>query len=159
MKRVLLALDIQENLKTPEMIITSVNRLAEKVPTLATVLTKDPEHPKESPEWLNWKAPNNDHSRVNTKYSYARYNYTLPPVILKTIKHNNIDEVLVCGAHTEAFLLGAGMQLFDLGIKVSMVAPLVLTGQYHQHTVTLKIWEQSIGTVYETVAELDLGVN
>ena len=51
------------------------------------------------------------------------------------------------------------MQLFNLGIKVSMVAPLVLTGQYHQHTVTLKIWEQSIGPVYENVAELNLDVS
>ena len=159
MKRVLLALDIQGNIKVSEMILNVVNRIAEKIPTIATTLVKNPENPMADKEWLNWKAPSTDITKVNTKYSYPRYGYTLPPVILKTLEKNGIEEVLVVGAHTEAFLLSAGMQLFDLGIKVSMIAPLVLTGQYHQHTVTLKIWEQSIGNVYETVAELDIGIS
>lgn len=157
MKRLLLVLDVQHNLKTPEVIVSDANRIAEKIPTIATILVKKEGNTQPSPEWLNWDAPLNDTSRVNTKYVYPRHNYALPSAIPKIIEKNQIDEVLLAGAQTEGFLLSAGMQLFNLGIKVSMLAPLVLTGQYHQHTVTLKIWEQSIGSVYESIAELELG--
>ena len=86
MKRILLALDLQDSLKTPEIIVQTVNRLAEKLPTIATTLTKDANDTHGNQDWLNWNAPANDISRANTKYAYTRHNYALPSVVLKTIQ-------------------------------------------------------------------------
>ena len=152
MKKVILALDIQAGLKTPEVIVSNVNKLAMKVPTIATVLVSSSDE-KRDLEWLDWTAPKEDASRIQTNYTFNHHGYSLPDVVLKTLKKNGVEEVLVTGAHTEAFLLAAGFALFDAGFKASMVAPLCLSGQYHQHTVTMKIWESSIGPVYETIAE------
>lgn len=153
MKRVVIALDLQHSLNTPEVITQNVNQLATKLPVIATVMVADPEDTRNL-EWLNIKAPNDDQSRVRTKYVYKRNTYMLPPVIIKTLQKNNVEEVLVVGAHTESYLLSAGFQLFSAGFnKVSLIAPLVLTGQYHQHSVTMKIWESSIGPIYETISE------
>tara|TARA_R110000868_G_scaffold218576_2_gene469083 strand:+ start:13167 stop:13643 length:477 start_codon:yes stop_codon:yes gene_type:complete len=152
MKKVILALDIQAGLNTPEVIVSNVNKLATKVPTIATVLLASKEE-KRDLEWLNWTAPAEDSSRIQTNYSFPHSGYGIPQVILKTLQKNGVEEVLVTGGHTEAFLLAAGFSLFDAGFKASMVAPLCLSGQYHQHTVTMKIWESSIGPVYETISE------
>ena len=157
MKKVILALDVQAGLNTPEIIVSSVNKLAERTPTIATILLPPEGGEKRDLEWLNWKAPAEDSTRVKTKYSFTRHGYCLPSVVIKTLQKNEIDEVLVTGAHTEAFLLAAGFCLFDAGFKASMLAPLCLSGQYHQHTVTMKIWENSIGPVYETVSEAGIG--
>ena len=157
MKRVILALDLQQGLNTPEVITHNVNQLAAKYPTMATLLVADPKEERNL-EWLSVKAPNDDASRIKTKYVYKRANYELPSIILKTLLKNGIDEVVVVGGHTESHLLSAGFQLFSAGFKkVSLIAPLVLTGQYHQHSVTMKIWEQSVGTVYETASEVEQG--
>ena len=153
MKKVLLALDIQNSIKSSEVIVTNVNKLAAKVPTLATVLVRSDEVEKRDLSWLDWEAPDADTTRVHTKYSFEHHGYGIPDVVIQTLKKNNVEEVLVTGAHTEAFLLCAGFALFDAGFTASLVAPLCLTGQYHQHTVTMKIWENSIGPVYETIAE------
>jgi hypothetical protein len=153
MKRVVIALDIQESLNTPEIITQNVNQLAAKYPVIATVMVADPDDLRNL-EWLNIKSPNDDKSRIRTKYVYKRSTYMLPATILQTLKKNKIEEIFVVGGHTEAYLLSAGFQLFSAGFsKVSLIAPLVLTGQYHQHSVTMKIWEQSIGPVYETLPE------
>ena len=156
MKRLLLALDIQGSLETSDVIVSAVNKLATKMPTMATFLVKPETERAFEEDWLKWNAPNTDVSRVNTKYAYPRSGYALPAVILKAIEKNDIEEVLIVGAHTEAFLLSAGMQLFDLNVKVTMIAPLVLSGQSYQHTVTMKIWEASIGQVYENISEIDV---
>lgn len=153
MKKVILALDIQNAMKSPEVIVTNVNKLAAKVPTLATVLVKSNNPDARDLDWLDWEAPESDKTRVHTKYAFEHHGYGIPEVVIKTLQKNNVEEVLVTGAHTEAFLLCAGFALFDAGFTASLVAPLCLTGQYHQHTVTMKIWENSIGPVYETIAE------
>ncbi|MFT7434205.1 MAG: nicotinamidase-related amidase [Alphaproteobacteria bacterium] len=152
MKKVILALDIQAGLNTPEVIVSNVNKLATKVPTIATVLVSTPDE-KRDLEWLDWTAPAEDASRIQTNYSFKHSGYGIPAIVIKTLLKNGVEEVLVTGAHTEAFLLAAGFDLFDAGFKASMVAPLCLSGQYHQHTVTMKIWESSIGPVYETISE------
>lgn len=153
MKKVILALDIQAGLNTPEVIVSNVNKLATKVPTIATVLVKNNDD-KRDLEWLDWSAPSSeDASRIQTNYTFKHHGYGIPAVVIKTLIKNGVEEVLVTGAHTEAFLLAAGFDLFDAGFKASMVAPLCLSGQYHQHTVTMKIWESSIGPVYETIGE------
>lgn len=152
MKKVVLALDIQPGLNTPEVIVSNVNKLASKIPTIATVLVTDPQDTRDL-AWLDWKAPVEDTSKIHTKYSFKHHGYGVPQVVIKTLQKNGVEEVLVTGAHTEAFLLAAGFDLFDAGFKASMVAPLCLSGQYHQHTVTMRIWESSIGPVYETIAE------
>jgi nicotinamidase-related amidase len=152
MKKVILALDIQAGLNTPEVIVSNVNKLAAKIPTIATVLVASSDEKREL-DWLDWKAPMEDVSKIHTKYSFTHHGYGIPQVVIKTLQKNGVEEVLVTGAHTEAFLLAAGFDLFDAGFKASMVAPLCLSGQYHQHTVTMRIWESSIGPVYETVAE------
>jgi len=158
MSRILIALDVQPGLKTPEVIVQTTNKLAKKLPTIATVLLKDKTDTRDN-SFLEWEAPAQDDCRVETNYIYERHGYQLPPVILQMLQKNKAEEVLVVGASTEAFLLAAGFALFDAGFKVSLIAPLCLTGQYHQHTVTLKIWENSIGQVYETVSEVGVGVS
>lgn len=159
MKRILLAVDIQAGLNTPGIITETVNKLGTKIPVMATVLCQNQEDPLTA-DWLEgWSIPQEDSTLVNTKYVYNRNGYMIPPVILATLKKNGIEEVIVTGAHSEGFLLAAGFSIFDAGIKASLLAPMCLTGQYHQHTVTLKIWEHSIGPVYETVSELGLGIS
>ena len=153
MRRVLLAIDIQAGLNSPSIIVEKVNNLARKYPTIATTLTQGDKE-ADNQATVDWKAPKEDVTLVHTDYQYERHSYQLPQLILKTLEKNNVDEVLVTGAARESFLLAAGFALFDAGFNASMIAPLCLTGQYHQHTVTMKIWENSIGKVYEDIAEI-----
>lgn len=157
MKRVVLALDLQAAFAPPEVIVQTTNRLATKVPTVATLLLKDGQTLAENN--VDWTAPKEDSCIVQTRYIFEHHGYELPLKLIKTLQKNNVEEVLVVGAKTEAFLLAAGFSLFDAGFKATMVAPLCLTGQYHQHSVTMKIWENSIGPVLETVAEIGVGVS
>lgn len=156
MKRVILALDLQSGLNPPEPIVQKTNRLAGKLPTVSTLLVKGGKPHKTN---INWEAPKETSSLIQTRFIFERSNYEIPLKLLKTLEKNEIEEVFVVGAHTEAFLLSAGFALFDAGFVPILVAPLCLTGQYHQHSVTMKIWETSIGPVIETVSEMGVGIN
>lgn len=156
MKRVVLALDLQSGLNPPEPIVQKTNRLAGKIPTVCTLLTKgDKVHRTD----VDWTAPKNPSSLIQTRFIFERHDYEIPLQLIKTLEKNEVEEVFVVGANTEAFLLSAGFALYNAGFVPILVAPLCLTGQYHQHSVTMKIWENSIGPVIETVSEMGVGIS
>jgi nicotinamidase-related amidase len=153
MRRVVLALDVQERFQTPQMVVQGIQSLAGKYPLVATLFTHE-ENDVPFDRLVKWKGPIEDSLSVQTEHVYNRHGYHLPIELLALLKENQIDEVYITGGKNETFLITAATDLFDIGIKPSMVAPLCLTGQFHQMSVLMRMWEQNLGGVYENTHEL-----
>lgn len=154
----MLAIDVQPFFKAPEPLVNSINRAAKQVTTAATVFIHDEEKvPYRA--FIGTEGPKEkETSLVQTDHVFYKNGYHLPADLMTWLKEQAPDEVLVVGGQVDPPLLAAGMCLFDAKLKPCLVPQLCYGNEWYQHTVTMNIWERSLGPVYEYPVEIGLTI-
>lgn len=155
MKRCLLAVDIQGHFRPSQGMIQQVNQLAQSMPCAAT-LYKHNEAVVPLAK-MGKAAPMDTAVQVNIPTVFDKYGFGLPEGISVWLKQQGPDEVLVVGGHSDANVLAAGFGVFNAGFKPVMVPVLCFGNDWYMHTVTTGIWDQEVGKVYQSLAELKFG--
>jgi nicotinamidase-related amidase len=101
--------------------------------------------------------PGSDANLVATNTVFDKHGFGLPDGMKVWLRSQAPDEVLIVGGHTDANVLAAGFDVFNLGYKSAIVPLLNYGNDWYMHTVTAKIWEADLGKVYQSVAELKFG--
>ncbi len=148
----MVALDVQDHFRPPAGVVHQINQLIPSVPTAATLFKHDETEVPLSK--LGKSGPEKEPCLINTSTIFYKYGYTLPQDLLQWLKNQKAEEVLLVGGNTDANVLAAGFSLFDAGFLPVMVPLLCYGNDWYKHTVTTGIWEQSLGKVYENVADL-----
>lgn len=153
MRRVLLALDMQQFYKPSEGQIQQINRVGEHIPVVATLFEHD-EHSVPYKKLTERTGPEGETCMVNAEQVFTHHGYQLPQQLKNWLVEQNVEEAIVAGGHHDANILSAGFCLFDLGIKPILVPQLCYGNRWYEHTVTFSIWEHAFGPVLENVVEL-----
>ena len=155
MKRCMVAVDVQNFYRPSPGIVTQLNQLASTMPTAATLYR----HNENAVPLARFghQIPQDTTVLVNTIHVFEKNGYLLPESLNIWLRNNQPDEVLVTGGHTDANVLAAGFSVFSAGFRPVLVPVLCYGNDWYMHTVTAKIWEQELGKVYQSVAELQFG--
>lgn len=155
MKRCMIALDIQPFFKAPDSLVNAINHVAENISTAATVFIHD-----ESRTPYKSFAPafptKDEKTLINTKNIFHKNGYNLPKEVIDWVKKEKPDEVLVAGGQSDFSIIAAGISLFEAGFKPVIIPSLCYGNEWYQHTVTINIWEDSLGEVYENIFDIGL---
>lgn len=155
MKRCMVALDVQNYYHPAPGMVQQINQLATTMATAATVFTHN--EGMVPLARLKRTPPGTDTTLVATNMVFEKHGYGLPDGLKVWLRSQAPDEVIVVGGHTDANVLAAGFDLFDMGFVTGIVPLLCYGNDWYMHTVTTKIWEAELGTVYQSVAELKFG--
>ena len=155
MKRCLLAVDMQGFFRPSPGMVSQINQLALTMPTAATLMKHD--ETKVPLAKFGKPVPMDTSIGIACSNVFEKYGYAVPQAALDWLKAQNPDEVLVAGGHTDGNVLSAGLDVFNAGMKPVIVPLLCYGNDWYMHTVTAKIWEQELGKVYQSVAELKFG--
>lgn len=154
MRRYIVAVDVQPFFKPAPKLVERINDLATRMPAAATVFEhNEPKLPFHN--ILGKPGPKGENTLVKTERIYRRNGYILPRDLLVWLRESRPEEVIVCGGFNDERVLAAGFSLFEAGLRPVLVPELCYDTDWYQHTVTMRLWEQSIGKVYESVIELD----
>jgi nicotinamidase-related amidase len=152
-KRALLAINMQPYFHAPAALAERISDLGKRFPMAATLFVHD--EARVPYQHLRGHAgPTSDACLVTTDYIFRQYGYSLPDELLQHFKNLEITEVVIVGAQTDECLLAAGISLFDAGFEPSMIPELCYQNNWFEHTVTVRLFESSIGKVYESAMEL-----
>ncbi len=153
MNRCHLAIDVQEHYNPSPMLVQDINKFSRKYPTAATLfIHREDLIPTNA--MIGESGPAKDSCLIDNAQVFERHGYTLPRSLVMWLKNRNPEEVVVSGGMTDSKVLAAGFALFDVGIKPVLIPPLNYGNEWFNHTVTVRIWEQSIGPVHETAFDL-----
>lgn len=155
MKRCMVAVDIQGFYRPSQGMVHQVNQLAMSMPTVATLYKHD--ETKIPLAKLGRTIPMDQGTSVATSTVFEKYGFGIPPAAIEWLRGQAPDEVLIVGGHTDANLLSCGFDVFNAGMKAVIVPVLCFGNDWYMHTVTTGIWDQEIGKVYQSVAELKFG--
>lgn len=155
MKRCMVAVDVQTFYRPSAGMVAQLNQLAATMPTAATLY----KHIETAVPLGRFgkQLPMDASVLVNTSNVFEKPGFGLPDSVGVWLRNQQPDEVLVVGGHTDANVLAAGFSVFNAGFKPVMVPVLCYGNDWYMHTVTAKIWEQELGKVYQSVAELKFG--
>ena len=155
MKRCMVAVDVQSFYRPSPGMISQINQLMVEFPTIATLFKHlEAEVPLNK---LGRNQPRDTSILVNCTNVHDKYGFALPEGVIKWLKEQNPDEVLIVGGMTDGNVIAAGLSVFQAGFKPVFVPVLCYGNDWYMHTVTAKIWEVEIGKVYQSVAELRFG--
>lgn len=142
MTRFLLAADVQPNTNISEAQVQQIRGVAAKIPTVATLFTGD---------GVEDSAP-----LVETPTIFKHTGYMPPQELVTYLGQQNATEVIVAGGMTDEVVLANGIVLHDAGLKPILVPALCYGNLWYEHSVTIRLWENAIGQVYENLFELGL---
>lgn len=155
MKRVMVAVDMQNFYRPALGMVNQINQLALSMPSAATLYKHD--ELAIPLVQLGKQVPQDNSIVVNISPVFDKLGFDLPAPLLTWVKNQRPDEVLITGGHTDANVLAAGFSIYNLGIKPVIVPLLNYGNDFYMHSVTAKIWEQEMGKVYQSMAELQFG--
>lgn len=155
MKRVMIAVDVQNFYRPSAGMIHSLSQIATTMPTAATLYR----HNEAAVPLAKFgrPIPQDGQPLINTLHVFDKFGLQLPESLNVWLKNNQPDEVLIAGGHTDANVLAAGFGVYSAGYMPVMVPVLCYGNDWYMHTVTAKIWEQEIGKVYQSLAEFQFG--
>lgn len=155
MKRFLLALNIQDHFNPAPSMVDQITKLAEQMPAAATVFIGDENKVSFSARGLR-AGPENDTCRLPIDSVFHQYGYGLPPELTQWFQDKGAEEVIVAGGLRDERVLAAGISLFDAGIRPVLIPILCYGNNWYEHTVTINLWEQRLGPVYQSPVEAGL---
>jgi nicotinamidase-related amidase len=152
----MIALDIQPFFQAPESLIDAINHVADHIPTIATVFVHD-ESRIPYKNFTTTDAPKKDEKTlINAQDSFNKNGYQLPVEVINWVKQEKPDEVIISGGQSDFTILAAGISVFEAGFTPAIIPSLCYGNEWYQHTVTINIWEDSLGEVYESIVDIGL---
>lgn len=155
MKRCLVAVDVQGFFRPSAGMVAQINQLAQSMPTVATLMKHD--EAKVPLAKFGRPIPMDNSLMISCTNVHEKYGFAIPQGVVDWLKMQAPDEVIVAGGHTDGNVLSAGFDVFNAGFKPAIVPLLCYGNDWYMHTVTAKIWEQELGKVYQSIAELKFG--
>jgi nicotinamidase-related amidase len=155
MKRCLIAVDIQGFFRPSAGMVAQINQLSQSMPTAATLMKHD--EAKVPLVRFGRPVPMDNSLLIGCKNVFDKYGFALPQGVTDWLRIEAPDEVIIAGGHTDGNVLSAGFDVYNAGFKPAIVPLLCYGNDWYMHTVTTKIWEQELGKVYQSIAELKFG--
>ena len=154
MKQALLIVDVQSSFSPPQWLITRVQALSDKFPSVASVEMHD-ESQVPFQKQLNWAPKTNDSSLVSADHICVKYGYSPTDEILTKLRSFKADRVLVCGIQADTCVLAAGFKLFDAGLSPTLIKDCVVGSSLDPSgELGIKLWRHHFGQVIETYKSL-----
>lgn len=157
MQQVLLVVDVQPSFSPPLWMIDGIRKLAEQLPSVATVEQHN-EAVVPFQRQLNWAPSPNDECLIKADRIFVKHGYLPPQSMIDHLLSLNPDRVLVCGVQTDTCLLAAGFCLFDAGLQPTLLADLT-QGSSLDRTGKLgtDLWRHHFGQVINDHREIEQG--
>lgn len=155
-KRVMVAVDMQTFYHPAPGMVHQINQLALTMPSAATLYKHD--ELRVPLVQLGKQVPHDTGVLVNIPTVFDKVGFQLPEGMAAWLRNQAPEEVLVVGGHTDANVLAAGFNIYNMGLNPVIVPLLNYGNDFYMHSVTARIWEQEIGKVYQSVAELQFGI-
>jgi len=154
MKQALLIVDIQPSFSPPQWLITRVQKLSDKFPSVTTVERND-ESKTPFQRQLNWSPGPADDSLVSADHICIKYGYNPTAEVIDKLKAFQPERVLVCGIQADTCVLAAGFQLFDAGLFPTIIADCVIGSSLDlSGALGVKLWRHHFGQVVESYKSL-----
>ncbi|WP_443478290.1 cysteine hydrolase family protein [Novosphingobium aerophilum] len=157
MEQALLVIDIQPSFNPPQWLVEGAAQLARTMRSVATVERHDE---TVTPFWkqLGWKPAPDDQSLVETGRLFAKHGYSPPPELIRHLKDEGVERVLVCGIQADTCCLAAGFMLFDAGLHPTMLKWLTVGSSLDRSAALgARLWRHHFGqgSVLESPQELE----
>jgi nicotinamidase-related amidase len=152
----LLVVDVQPSFTVPEPVVAGISALTQRFYTLATVERHD-EAVTPFERQLGWKPGAADESLVEADRVFIKHGYLAPPALVDHLRARRIERVLVCGIQAETCCLAAGFQLFDAGLRPTLLAWLSVGSSLDRSgKLGASLWQHHFGSVLHGEDELNL---
>lgn len=146
MTRYLVVIDVQEHTKPSAMMVDQLKALGRQLPTVAMVMHEE----------LTDDVQENSLVPGEGVFTHSGY---LPSIeLVQHLQKQGATEALVVGGFDDTKILAVGTALNDSGIKPIMVPMLCYGNMWYEHSVCIRIWEQTLGKVHDSVVELGLRI-
>jgi nicotinamidase-related amidase len=158
MRQALLIVDVQATFAPPDWLITGIQAVVGRLPSVATVELHD-ESRTPFLRQLGWSPAVSDQSLIDADHTFIKYGYSPSPETLECLMQMNLDRVLVCGIQTETCVLAAGFMLFDAGLNPTLITDLTVGSSLDRSgQLGIQLWKhhfrQTISTA-ELLAQLN----
>ena len=155
MQQALLIVDVQPSFPVPPEMVEEIRRLAQRLPSVATVERHD-ESITPFQRQLNWHPGPADESLVEADRIFIKHGYLPPPELIAYLRDLAPERVLVCGTQAETCVLAAGFALFDAGLRPTLL-PWLTVGSSLDRTGALgaRLWKHHFGSVLESAGDLN----
>ena len=154
MKQAALVVDILASFSPPKWLVERAQEIADAFPSVATV-ERHNESRVPFKEQLHWAPAQKDVSLVKADHEFVKHGYAPTPQILDTIMRMAPNRVLVCGIQADTCVLAAGFALFDLGLKPTLVADIVVGSSLDRSgELGVKLWRHHFGAVIDSYGTL-----
>ena len=155
-KQALLVIDVQPSFAVPDIIISEIIELSQRLYTIATVERHD-ETITPFERQLGWKPGVDDESLIPADRIFIKHGYLPPVAAIDHLKAEGVDRVFVCGLQADTCCLAAGFMLFDAGLHPTLLKWLSV-GSSLDRTAKLgaDIWQHHFGNVLYSSDELRL---
>ena len=120
MRQALLAIDVQASFSPPVWLVQGISELVGKLPTVST-LERHNEAATPFEGQLGWRPNPDDESLVPADRILIKHGYLPPPELVPYLRSLDVERVLVCGMQAETCVLAAGFQLFDAGLRPTLL--------------------------------------
>src|SRR5690606_3031133 len=104
MRQVLLIIDVQNTFSPPGWLVEGIQKLAARMPSVATVEVHD-ESRTPFKSQLGWSPASNDHNLVRADRVFVKHGYIPSNETVDYLRSLNPGRVLVCGIQTDTCVL------------------------------------------------------
>ncbi|KAF1024588.1 MAG: hypothetical protein GAK37_03074 [Pseudomonas sp.] len=125
MRQVLLIIDVQPSFAPPDWLVSGINALLGRMPSVATVERHD-ESVTPFARQLGWQPAPDDDSLVPADHIFIKHGYAPTPQTIAFLKSLAPERVLVCGIQADTCVLAAGFALFDAGLQPTLLSDLTV---------------------------------
>ena len=147
MRQALLVIDVQASFSPPEWLVEGICELVGTLPTVATLERHD-EAATPFERQLGWKPNPGDESLIPADRVFVKHGYLPPPDLVPYLRSLDTERVLVCGMQAETCVLAAGYQLFDAGLRPTLVRYLTVGSSLDRSgELGERLWRHHFGAI------------
>ena len=157
MSRFIFAVDVQPHFKPSPALVDQITRAGDQIPLVASIFVGDEQKVSFS-KLGKTPGPAEENCLVPTNNVFPHHGYLPPKELIDFLVGQQAEEVVVVGGFHDERLLAAGAALFDASIKPSLLPMLCYGNQWYEHTVTMNLWENALGPVYQSPIELGIAI-
>jgi nicotinamidase-related amidase len=145
MKQVLLIVDLQEAFQPPAWLVERIRDIARFVPAIASIELHDETNTPFAAQ-LGWCPPIHDECLVKADRVFVKNGYKQSAEAIQYLKREAPARVLVCGVQTDTCVLAAGFDLFDAGLRPTLVTDLTVGSSLDRSgDLGIRLWRHHFG--------------
>jgi nicotinamidase-related amidase len=159
MRQALIVIHVQRCFDPPPWQIVAIADLASRLPTVATIERHDEEVTPFRAQ-LGWAPAPDDEALVPADRIFVKHGYLPPHAMVAHLRALGIERALVCGIQAETCCLAAGFQLFDAGLRPTLLQWLTIGSSLDRSGgLGARLWRHHFGSESVIACAADLAAS